>query len=1187
MTLVHWHRHSEFSQNYAPDGSGNAEEYAERAAELGMPALGHTDHATLGGALDHIRECRKRGIFPIVGVEAYFRYNRRHVKEDGVDSSKAMHLCLHAGSMRGWKNLLAATTKAFTTGDASGEGYYGKPVMDWEILEQHCEGVWCSTACVYSPIAVPFLEGREEEGVSNFKRLREIFKDRLALEIMCHDYDPQRLLNPFLWNLGQTYSTRVIATGDAHMVRKEHSKTHHVLTMDSTGQTFESRKAKKDAGEDVYGSELTTLYLMDEGEMMGCFEQYHPDMPRVHIQSAMDETHEMVKDMHLWYLDTDEKYPRIEGDALEILDKWCWDGLKRIGKLGDEEYEKRWKYERSVLIKNNVVPYFVIVGELVRWAKSELGLPRVDADGKLVRNAAGEIQYEDAKKPIRVGLGRGSAAGCLVSYLVGIVGIDPIAYDLLFERFLNPDRKGMPDIDLDFSSKGREMVKEYLRRMYGYDHVADVVSHQMWAPRAIIKDLGRVYDIPYGEIEKVNKTIDAVKDRGWVKVREQNPVLKAFCEKYPDLNRDGEIIDEHVHRKSKHAAAVIVTKDPVVENIPLELSKPSAKSKGAKATVVTAWSNRADFEIISDFGFLKLDILGVTGLDRQDLAVEKYQMRDMNGNFLPKNPFKRGATASSMLEELQIDPAELPILYAPDTGEQKVLEKFGEGATIGVFQFHTGGMTALLRAVKPTHILHLGIVNALYRPGAMEYAYEFAKRLNGEVPESEWYWHPSVKPYMQETCGVLAFQEQVMAICKGLGNFTGGQADGIRKGISKWYRLGKEKCIEKLREAGFETQWFKGTAENNLPRAAAELIWNNILDFAGYGFNKSHSMSYALQAYQDMWIKVYHPTEFYASILSYPDDDKGWIERVVREARSFNVNIKPPDINLSGMEFTVNGDDILFGLLAVKGIGDATVYEVLEKRPFEGWADYCQKTGSAGAGMALVKAGAFEELDGREFLLGTVQKGQKPVTVVRFNCGEEITCRTARALEEPICPTHAESCGEKHRREVWEKWTVAEHIAHNRKLKNPRPLPPERQLPTTRELMDAEKDMLGVLISVEPSIEKYWPIVQSYVDTQGDFERMSDGDDVQIAGEIVGVKKINTKGGKPMCFIDIAHGSDVFSCTCFTGEFLRYADVLEEADSIIVGGRKNTYNDRQSIIVNRLQHLEDFVQETKKRNADQ
>jgi DNA polymerase-3 subunit alpha len=326
-----------------------------------------------------------------------------------------------------------------------------------------------------------------------------------------------------------------------------------------------------------------------------------------------------------------------------------------------------------------------------------------------------------------------------------------------------------------------------------------------------------------------------------------------------------------------------------------------------------------------------------------------------------------------------------------------------------------------------------------------------------------------------------------------------------------------------------------------------------------------------------MWLKVHNATSFYAAILSIPDEDKGWFERVIREARSLGVNIRPPDVNLSGMEFTVIGDDILYGLLAIKGVGDATVYSILDNRPFEGYADFCQKTNQAAAGVALARAGAFESLDGREFLLSIVRKGEKPLTILRYECGEEVKCRSQAAIDKSLCPTHGEACAERNRREHWEMWTVADHINHNRKLKNPRPLPAERTLPTIRELMDSEKEMLGVLISVEPSIEKHWAVVKDFVDTQADFEQMGEDDDVQVAGEIVGVKPIKTKKGQPMAFIDLARGPDVFSCTCFTGEYLRYAEVLEDADSIIVKGRKNIYNDRASIIVDRLQHLEDFV----------
>jgi DNA polymerase-3 subunit alpha len=582
-------------------------------------------------------------------------------------------------------------------------------------------------------------------------------------------------------------------------------------------------------------------------------------------------------------------------------------------------------------------------------------------------------------------------------------------------------------------------------------------------------------------------------------------------------------------------------------------------------------------------------VLGVEDLDRQDYAMERIREteRDARGRFRSPNPFKRGeATASGMAGAGILprpDPLELEVLHNPEAADPEVLKMSGDGHTVGVFQFHTPGMTALLRKIKPDSIFDLAAANALYRPGAMEYANEYAKRKHGEIPESEWYWHPSVEPYMRETYGVLAFQEQVMAICKGLGNFTGGQADGIRKGISKWYRLGKDKCIQKLREAGFEEQWFKGTAENGLERSAAELIWNNILDFAGYGFNKSHSVSYALQGYQDMDLKRKNALEFYAAILSLPDDDDGWINRVVRESGAVGVQIKPPDINRSMLGFSVEDDKILYGLLAVKGIGDSAVWDIIENRPYRSYAEFCQKNTrhAGGSGKALIMAGAFEELDGRDFLLSEVRKGDRPKDAITFSCGEKILVAQGKRSEEARCPTHGDECGRERVEEEWEMWTVAEHINHNRKLKKPRPLPEDRTPPSLRQIMDAEKEMLGVLVSVEPSIDKHWDTVKHFVDSQADFEEMADDDDVQIAGEIVTVKPIQTKKGQPMAFVDVARGGDQFSCTVFTGEFLRYAEVLEQADSVIVKGRKNSFKGRESIIVNRLQNLEDFVQEVR------
>lgn len=1141
------------------DGLGDADQFAERAQELGMTALGLTDHGTLSGVLHHIKACRERRILPIVGVEGYFRPDRRAEKDEGVtNASQANHLCLHAANQRGWRNLLRITSAAWTTGGKDGLGYYGKPVMDWDLLEKNSEGLICTTACVFSPIVEPYLDGLEDVARANFMRLREIFKERLWVEIMPHDFELQAPMNKWVIGLANETSTGLLATGDVHIVKKEWKRAHEIFQMHATGQTLESNAKKKDAGEEVYGNTLDTIYLMNRAELKQAFADYHPYISPGTIDEALNNTREALKQVRMWTIDRDEKFPEVEGDPLAILDGWIEEGLDRYDKRDDPVYMERLEFERNTLIKNNVVPYFVIVGDLVRWARSEAPLPATEDDPN-----------PEPKSPIRTSA-RGSAAGCLISYLIGVTNVDPIAYDLLFERFLNPDRKGMPDIDLDFPVKSRELAKEYLRRKYGYDRVADVRAHQFFAPRSLVGDLGRVFGVPFPEQEKVRNAI-SYKDRGWEKTKSINDELKAFAEKYPELDAVASILDDQLHRGGKHAAAVVVTPRPVGDDIPLELQK--SKKQGERGTILTAWSNRADFEIISDFGFLKLDILGVEDLDRQEYAMELIRKNEL---ILARNPYKRKTFKP------RTPPNELPIRWDPSTSDPKVMQAFADGHTCGVFQFHTGGMTNLLRAIKPTNVLHLVAANALYRPGAMDYAYEYARRLNGEVPESEWYWHESVKPFMEETCGILCYQEQVMKIVQALGNFTPGQADTVRKAISKWYRLGIDECKRKIREElGAEQRWFEGCKANGLSHEVAQTIWDNIMDFAGYGFNKSHSAEYAVEGYQGMHLKVYNPHEEYASMLSMPDDDDGFVQRVIRESHHFGVKILPPDINKSEMGFTMHGGDLVYGLLGVKGVGDAAAYEIQENRPYASFAEFCRKCPglALGAGKPLIRAGAFDNLDGRAFLMAEMRKGEKPYKVVRFECGEDVPAKTKKKLNEAVCPTHGEECARKRVHDRYDTWTVADHINHNRKLVNPRPLPSERIEPSNKEMMEAEREALGVLISSRPTIERHWDIVKDYVDNYSDFEAAGDGDDVQIAGEVVKLKPWKTGKGAQMGFMDLAVGADTYSCTLFTDAYLRFSDTIMEADSVIVSGRKNIYNGKEGIIVNRLQNLEDFILE--------
>ena len=551
---------------------------------------------------------------------------------------------------------------------------------------------------------------------------------------------------------------------------------------------------------------------------------------------------------------------------------------------------------------------------------------------------------------IRVGLGRGSAAGCLISYLVGIVNIDPIPWGLLFERFLNPERKGLPDIDLDFQSERRGEVKQYIADKYGQDHVADIITHQRFQPKSVIQDLCRVYDVPYEEAHKVTDTIEIRQDDEETTLEELLPTndkLQEFKTSRPDIWEHALRMEGTVKNAGKHAAGIIITPKPVVEFMALE--------RGKKGDLVTSWSDAADFPVISDYGFLKIDALGIVGLDRHDYACKLIKAR----------------------HGIDVDLYSLGPLRNPKDVDDEVMDGFKNGYTIGVFQFGSRGITGLLRDIQPDAANDLAAANALYRPGPMKggVTWDYAKRKNDHSLIEV--WHPSVEPILRETYGIVSYQEQVMEISKALGGFSGAEADDLRKAMGKLYRI-KGGTAAKDFMGRFEEKWFAGCEERGIDKKTADEIWHKILEFGHYGFNKSHSASYALQAYQDMWLKMKYPLEFYAAILTYPSGSKpaekqAFISQTIREARMRGVKILPPCVNRSGVGWTVDDEGIRVGLLTIKDVGEVGAKTIIASREngvygsIENLRERVPpKMVNAKAMNALQESGAFDMFGGRD-----------------------------------------------------------------------------------------------------------------------------------------------------------------------------------------------------------------------------
>jgi DNA polymerase-3 subunit alpha len=953
------HRHSEFSRL---DGIGTARQYARRAAELGQPALAQTDHGTLSGALHHIVACAGKDekgkrihdpIIPISGVEAYFRPDRRLAVK--FRQRQAWHLCLFARNLKGWHNLLNIVSTAYAD-PKDGGGFYQYPCVDWELLERYKEGLAVSSACISSYLSTLVQDGHAASIREFVGRMLSIFGENFWIEIMPHDFEEQWRLNLALVDVAQEFSVPLIATNDAHFPFREWAETQRVAKLCGTKRSFKSVEIDKAKGRASYLADLhPTLYLASEDEMRTWFRKHHPGIPPSVVDESISNTVLFMQKIKFFMLDKTDKLPKVvnskdEGEAL--LRSWIDEGWDRLCEEYPEDHWDRWsrqtyldriESEWKILKSKGVIDYFLLTGDVVRWCKSDAPLPD--------RSTWEKFRHEEGRKrPIRVGLGRGSAAGCLISYLVGIVAIDPISWGLLFERFLNPSRKGLPDIDLDFQRHRRHEVKEYISQQHGRDHVADIITHARFQPKSVLKALCRVHDIPFAESRAVTDTIEIRQDSEETTLEELLPLneaLRAFKNRYPQIWEHALRLEGTVENAGKHASGVIITPKPVADYMALE--------RGTRGDLVTSWSDAADFPVVSDHGLVKIDALGLLGLEKHDhslLAIERRHKKFIDLNRLPP-------------------------LRNPYDVDDEVLEGFRKGWTIGIFQFGSRGITSLMRDISPSGAaLDIAAANALYRPGPMKggVTWDYPKRKRMAIQNDghfdEWYWHEYVFPILSETYGLVCYQEQVMEISKQLGGFSGAEADDLRKAMGKLYRIKGGNAAKEFMKR-FEERWFAGCVNREIPIDIAHEIWNKILEFGHYGFNKSHSASYALQAYQDMWLKVHYPIEFYAAFLTYEaDDDKRMA--AIREARGREIQILPPCINSSDIGWTADDNCIRMGIPSIKGLGDKGAAAIIKERAygrFESIDDFRErvpaKSVNRRAQEALFESGALDCFEAR------------------------------------------------------------------------------------------------------------------------------------------------------------------------------------------------------------------------------
>lgn len=1216
----HCHVHDEYSPL---DGAANRNQLTYEAVRKGQTFLGFTNHGRLGGALEHVDACRhpekydnpvdpgkKRSkderLIPVLGIEAYWRPDRNmdlsNVKLYGKNGHNwAQHLCLHARSLTGWRTLMRLSSKSWVKRERGG-GHFGKPCMDWEMIEDDHDDILISTACINSPIAHLILAG-DERGARKWcvDAIDIVGEENFFFEIMPHDLDMQRSVNIGVINIANSLGRPFMTSGDVHAAYKEWKDTQHVVMMAATRQSVGSQQKRKEAGEEVYGEEIDTVFLSGEDELRDMYRDFHPDLSSDLIEQSFDSTEDFIRRFKPIVFGHSPKMPKA-GTTEFIAGKirgWLKQGREkrhndwRNDGVDDNEfkdrrllYDQRIAYEWGVIAGKQQLDYFYLVGDLARWAQSEQSLPPLPSDDDR-DDVYPEHQGKGFKKtPIRMTC-RGSAAGCLISYDIKITNVDPIPHGMLFERFMNPDRVGMPDIDIDVESgrNGRELLKEYIRRTQGADHVADIIAYQTFAPRAVIKAVADVFDISYKETKRATDSIGET-ERGVRKIAKDNPVLAKYLEKHEDkIGRHIDRLEDFILRDSRHAAGMLITPKPTNFYVPTQLG-------ASDDAVVTAWADRADFPALTDYGFIKLDVLGVTALRKQQVAVDL--IHEYYG--------------------VDFEPNDLPAQRDPYAVEQEVLDMFVQGLTAGVFQFAGRGITQLLRHIKPESIVDLTIANALYRPGPVKFAFEYGDRKNGNIPVT--YLHEAIEPVLKETLGVICFQEQIMEICKQVGNFTGGQADSMRKAISKLYRIPGDKAQEYMQE--FYEPWMNGTHKNGLREEDANTIWQWVLPFGNYAFNRSHAGTYALMAHQDMHMKKYWPRAFYAALLtvehkSKPVEQREFLKGVLREARVFDIDAVGPDINRSQPGWTIDQDKLLYGLVSIKGIGHGAATEIAsDKRPYSNIDEFINEmdTGFGTDNLeALAKAGAFDSIDEREFLLSKTRRW--PDSIAKFDVVMSCGCKKIKtvksksldtlpktirlAMIELECTKHPDA-------------TVAENVEQDpfftvvEWLKDhPGKEPEITSEPNEISVLQMEEEVLFVPMSSGSVASTHFEFINDRVFTDEEIEALPakpprkgkqhmafcscegcKAAECIVGGEVVSVKTIMTKRQEPMAFVDFAFGVTTYSVTLFPWAYKKYSHLLELPTAFLVAGHKD---DRNQIIANIISDVADVTNEMEEKAA--
>jgi DNA polymerase III subunit alpha len=1053
MGFVHLHNHTQYS---ALDGACRIDKMVDLAKQYEMPALAMTDHGTMSGTIEFYLTATKNSIKPIIGIEAYVINGE--IDDPYAKASYRHHLILLVQNAVGYKNLIKLSSLSYI------DGFYYKPRISKSLLAKHSEGIICMSACIKGEIPHLLLNGQREEAEKAVEFYRNTFPDRFYLELMMHDLSEEKSVMPEIIKLAEKTDTPLVVTNDCHYLKQKDHEAHDILLCIQTGKTFDDPNRMR--------YDTNQLYFKTEEEMRSLF----PEQPQAYENTLKIAEEIDFKLDHKNFLLPKVDLPDDQKSEKEYLHQLCYQNARKKYPEMSDDIKDRIDYELGVISNMGFENYFLVVKDLV------------DASRKM---------------NVPVGPGRGSAAGSIVSYLLGITQIDPISHNLLFERFLNPDRIEMPDIDIDFCAEGRNQIIDYVINKYGRFSVTQIITFNTLAAKSVIKDVARVLGVSAVDANKITKTMPGTPKITLEKCLEESSEFAQLMrgnELYESILNYSLVLEGLIRQHGIHAAGVVIGPDDLSNYVPLATST----QKGASNSILVQYEGKW----LDYLKLLKMDILGLKTLSIIKKAVQL--IKESQG--------------------IDVD------IENVDLKDSKTYELFSQGYTDGIFQFESQGMKKHLRVLKPNLFSDIVAMVALYRPGPMQYIDTYIRRKYGK--EEVIYDHPLTENALKETYGVTIYQEQVMQMSREMGGFTGGEADTLRKAMGKK----NQEVMDKLKP-----KYVQGARANNVPEDIIEKTWNNWLEFAKYAFNKSHSVCYAYVAYQTAYLKSHYPVEFMAALLSL-EKDPAKIPYFLEECRSMNLEVIPPNINRCAKEFTVQQDKILFGLRAIKNVGDVAIDNMLKERdqngPFQDIFEFCSRIDQMAVNRAvlesLIYAGALDELEGNR-----AQKIDSLDCAIEYGNSEH----SERKKGQPTLFSILESADEEE--------------------DNPGSIPNGckpvlKEIPewSLNDKLAKEKQILGFYVSGHPLFRYKFELAHF---TNYDTRKFADKNQnipskIQIGGIATSVQHKKDAKNKNMCIVMLEDLYGRFELTLFERELKQFENIITEGVEYLVTGRVSSFN---------------------------